>query len=311
MATVGMYVDMPLEDLRREVRAHFFPPVTEHRSWLARRKRATVCRMVTRPARFGSTAWVLGIKGIDNVIDTPAETVFGKLTREEYLQHTTRVMAAFVGRDDPSRIEAVATDLPMILAVREGWRLGRDVAPMLYDLWMSVLPDARRQLRGEVFPNECVQAGANHTNHLYGVGWVHLLGVPLDEATRAMRHLTLDAFEVDNLEDLLTDLRDSCAHYTIEQLQAAGIDPDVLAKARTWEEVFAVPNMAAWFHERAAVQVGKWSGSSRKELVQLFGLAGYSYKVGAWLLTREALRLARKMQLLSARWLQAEATHSQ
>jgi hypothetical protein len=313
MATVGMYLHTPIRNLRREVRPHLFPLSRIRRPLPARIIRSGYLHIITASPWIGSSAWLVGIKRIDDVVDTPKETTFNGMSRTEYLEHVTDVFAALVGEKDPNYIEAVDTDLAMILAVREGIRLGRPVAAMLQELWMAYLPDARRQLAGDIFPDEWVQDLANHTNHLYGVGWACLVGVPLGEAMRAMGPLTLNIFDVDNLADLRPDIEFSCAHYTKEQLRNANIDPDLLASATTWEDIGSVPNLPKWFHDRAVIQVKNWGwkGSSRRELLRLFGLAPspavYFYRLCAWGFSHSLLSQAKAMERISAKWVEADS----
>ena len=323
MATVADYFDMPLAQLRLMV-ADNLAPVPERGS----RRRRTVLvvrRMLLSPKTCGSMAWFAGIKQLDDCIDTPdvprwadpALVVKDRRRRLEFVEQTTRVFGSIpavydplCGLHDPVTTEALEAHAPLILAVREGTRLHRPVHDMLWELWVSFLPDAYRVLRGQVIPTEEVQTLAQHTNVLYGVGWAYLLGVPYHDAYVVMLWLTRHFFEVDNLSDLVEDVVEGDSHYTDERLMAAQIDTDLFVQIRGWDDAFGIDGLTELFHGIAADQVRLWAGYSRREMVKLFSKAPgperFVYRVLAWVFATQQLVEAWQLERMSAAWLEVK-----
>jgi hypothetical protein len=307
MTTIAEYLEMPIRELRTLVRRYLCGSDSGAQRSLSSFVGGAILRLMLTRASIGGMAWFLGIKKIDDVIDLQADTVFDGMTKDQYLEHITQLFGSLSGQGDPELITALPTDLPIILALREGWRMSRNVRPMLEEMWADFLPDARRQIAGDTFPNRSVQVGANRTNVLYGIVWAYLLGVPIAEATWVMYLVVPDIREADNLLDLRGDIEGSCAHYSKEQLAEANIDRAALEAARTWEEIFAVANVVEWYHDRAEEQVRKWRGSSRPELTRLFrmapGLSGLVYSCAAWLFASAMLHEAKIAERFSRKFL--------
>jgi hypothetical protein len=292
-------MSIPLPELRRLSR-NFLIPRKGIEAWLLR-------ALLTIPKFSGGFTWFVGIHAIDSAIDTPAEITYGGLTRRQFVDHTTRVFDCLAGVGEaPEAVEVVETDLPMILVVREGMRLCLDVRAAILECWTNYVPDALRQLDGHTFPTDEIGRQADRTNHFYGLVWSWLMGVPYQASYDIWEWLSWNIFEVDNLADLEDDIRDGCCHYSLKRLRDARIDPDLLAKAKTWDRLQRVPGLKEWLLGLAQTQVENWSGRSKSEMVRMFSLVPgpmrHLTRPLAWLFARLILMHARKMEAFIAGW---------
>ena len=279
MATLDLYLNMPLRRLNRVAYSHLLDLIQP--SPVARLFLAVAYRLTgLRPAVFWNLAAIL----VTSAASVPSLShVRRGYSADHFLNHLQISVMAISSMTSGEEVLAWPIDVVLVAAVRSGGRR-RNVAGTLGDMWNSFQIDAKRALRDETFPTSWHLEHAIFAAVLFEYGTLVLLGIPEAEAMRAAEIMAPLHLAARGIFHVPGDIALHRSHYTVDKLMEADVNPTWAGRCRTWEAIGTTNHLLALFGAKSypyklsgspphPIRVSRRSGPSRARMPGSFAPA--------------------------------------
>ena len=187
---------------------------------------------------------------------------------DEYLRATDQYIKRLKNGEQPC-MSVVPPEYSLLIGSAEYF--AKHGVPEIYEelfgIWQCFQSDAWRFVAGDPLPAARTVAKARKANARFLVLCLRCLGAEVEIARATVSLINDDFLYGDTLADLQDDVDHGFILITRKELVHNGINPDLLLRARGWDQILEVPGVRTWY-EQSLLQLEKRWQSQKPALKQ-------------------------------------------